>query len=98
MAPVPLADPNGITASEKEPARPNRVLLLSPSRGLGGGIERYVETLEWAIVAEGASCQRVDLNQAEIRAHAMMLARGRALLRAIRNLSVLLSATLPCCR
>jgi hypothetical protein len=26
----------------------DRVLLLSPSRGLGGGSERYVQTLEWA--------------------------------------------------
>ena len=82
MAPVPLADPNGITATEKELARANRVLLLTPSRGLGGGIERYVETLEWAIVSQGASCERIDLSQAGIRAHAMMLARGRALLRA----------------
>ena len=39
-----------------------RVLLLSPSRGLGGGIERYVATLEWAFAAEGVECQRLDLS------------------------------------
>ena len=67
---------------EKELARASRVLLLSPSRGLGGGIERYVETLEWAIAAQGTSCQRVDLSQAGIRAHTAMLGTARTLLRA----------------
>ena len=59
-----------------------RVLLLSPSRGLGGGIERYVATLEWAFAAEGAECHRLDLSGPGARAHARLLARGRAALRA----------------
>jgi phosphatidylinositol alpha-1,6-mannosyltransferase len=59
----------------------DRVLLLSPSRGQGGGIERYVETLEWALAAEGIDCQRLDLSSAGTRAHLRLLARGRALLR-----------------
>ena len=59
-----------------------RVLLLSPSRGLGGGIERYVATVEWAFAAEGIDCQRLDLNGSGARAHARLLARGRAILRA----------------
>ena len=59
-----------------------RVLLLSPSRGLGGGIERYVETLEWAFAAQGARCQRLDLSEPGARAHARLLGRGRAVLRA----------------
>ena len=58
------------------------VLLLSPSRGLGGGIERYTETLESAFAAEGISCQRLDLRGSGARAHARLLARGRAVLRA----------------
>ena len=29
----------------------DRALLLTPSCGLGGGIERLVKTLEWAFVA-----------------------------------------------
>ena len=58
-----------------------RVLLLSPSRGLGGGIERYVATLEWAFAAEGITCQRLDLSGPGPRAHARLLARGRAALR-----------------
>ena len=37
------------------------VMLLTPSRGLGGGIERYVATLEWAFAAEGVEFSRVDL-------------------------------------
>jgi len=59
-----------------------RVLLLSPSRGLGGGIERYVATVEWALAAEGAECRRLDLSGSGARAHARLLARGRVILRA----------------
>ena len=58
-----------------------RVLLLSSSRGLGGGIERYVATLEWAFAAEGVACRRLDLSGPGARAHARLLARGRANLR-----------------
>jgi glycosyltransferase involved in cell wall biosynthesis len=58
-----------------------RVLLLSPSRGRGGGIERYVETLEWAFSAEGVACQRLDLSEPGARGHARLLARARATLR-----------------
>jgi phosphatidyl-myo-inositol dimannoside synthase len=59
-----------------------RVLLLSPSRGLGGGIERYVATVEWAFAAEGVECQRLDLSGHGARAHTKLLAQGRAILRA----------------
>jgi glycosyltransferase involved in cell wall biosynthesis len=58
------------------------VLLLSPSRGLGGGIERYVATVQWAFTAEGVECQRLDLTGPGARAHARLLAQGRAILRA----------------
>ena len=59
-----------------------RVLLLSPSHGLGGGIERYVATVEWAFAAEGIKCQRLDLSRSGGRAHMRLLAQGRAILRA----------------
>ena len=59
-----------------------RVLLLSPSRGLGGGIERYVATVEWAFAAEGVECRRMDLSRSGASAHARLLIRGRAILRA----------------
>ena len=59
-----------------------RVLLLSPSRGRGGGIERYVATLEWAFATEGVQCQRLDLIGSGARAHARLLVQGRAILRA----------------
>ena len=59
-----------------------RVLLLSPSQGLGGGIERYVDTVEWAFAAEGVECQRLDLRGSGARAHARLLAQGRVILRA----------------
>ena len=65
-----------------EPGMKGRVLLLSPSRGLGGGIERYVATLEWAFAAEGVECRRLDLSGPGARAHARLLARGQAILRA----------------
>ena len=52
----------------------DRVLLLTPSRGLGGGIERYVETLEWAFAREGVDHARVDLSKPGAPAHRRMLA------------------------
>jgi phosphatidyl-myo-inositol dimannoside synthase len=58
-----------------------RALLLSPSRGLGGGIERYVETLEWAFGLQGVEYQRVDLRQPGIASHAQLLVRAREQLR-----------------
>ena len=33
-------------------------LPLTPLRGCGGGIERYVETVAWALDAQGVSCSR----------------------------------------
>ena len=39
-----------------------RVLLLAPSRGLGGGIERYVGAVEERLRAGGAEVHRVDLH------------------------------------
>lgn len=58
-----------------------RALMLTPSRGLGGGIERYVETLEWAFGAQGIECRRVDLYRSGAAAHARMLVQCRQLLR-----------------
>lgn len=59
----------------------SRVLLLSPSQGLGGGIERYVQTLEWAFAAEGVAYQRLDLSGSGKRAHVGLLSQGRDFLR-----------------
>jgi phosphatidyl-myo-inositol dimannoside synthase len=79
----------------------DQVLLLTPSYGLGGGIERYADTLEWAFVTQGIACQRLDLARAGARGHVRMLAEGRALLRAssepchlvVTHLSLLPAAT-----
>lgn len=59
-----------------------RVVLLTPSRGLGGGIERYTETLEWAFAEHGVDCARVDLHGRGAAAHARMFAEAGAYLRA----------------
>jgi phosphatidyl-myo-inositol dimannoside synthase len=59
-----------------------RVLLLCPSRGLGGGIERYVETLEWAFAAEGVPYRRVDLHRPGAAAHAGVRSESMSYLRA----------------
>lgn len=63
-----------------------RALVLSPSGGLGGGIERYVETIEWAFAARGIGHARVNLHdgirRSRAAAHATMLARCRRHLRA----------------
>ena len=58
-----------------------RVLLLAPSRGLGGGIERYIDTLEWAFADQRIPSQRIDLDRPGLRAHMKLLASGRTLLR-----------------
>jgi glycosyltransferase involved in cell wall biosynthesis len=39
------------------------VLLLSPSSGLGGGIERYVETIQTSLRFLGLTADRLDLHQ-----------------------------------
>jgi phosphatidylinositol alpha-1,6-mannosyltransferase len=63
-------------------AAARRALLLAPSHGLGGGIERYVETLEWAFGAKNVQCQRIDLERSSLSGHARLAARGRSHLRA----------------
>jgi phosphatidylinositol alpha-1,6-mannosyltransferase len=59
-----------------------RALLLTPSRGLGGGIERYAQTLEWAFTAQDIEYRRVDLRGTGPAAHARLLSEGRGYLRA----------------
>ena len=59
-----------------------RAFLLSPSRGLGGGIERYVETLESAFAVQGVEYERLDLIRSGMSAQAQMLVRARERLRA----------------
>jgi phosphatidylinositol alpha-1,6-mannosyltransferase len=65
-----------------------QALFLSPSHGLGGGIERYVETLEWALSERGVEHARVDLrhrnDDGRMTAYGHMLARGRHHLRTAR--------------
>jgi phosphatidyl-myo-inositol dimannoside synthase len=63
-----------------------RALLLSPSGGLGGGIERYVETVEWALAEQGVEYARVDLyqrdGQGRASAYTHLLAKARSYLSA----------------
>jgi phosphatidyl-myo-inositol dimannoside synthase len=57
------------------------VLLLAPSHGLGGGIERYLETIQSAFDLRGIAVRRIDLEQPGAFGHIKMLRVGRALLR-----------------
>jgi phosphatidyl-myo-inositol dimannoside synthase len=59
-----------------------RALLLAPSGGQGGGIERYMQTIEWALAAEGVEYRRHDLAGAGPAAHARLFAETRAWLAA----------------
>jgi phosphatidylinositol alpha-1,6-mannosyltransferase len=52
------------------------VLLLSPSAGRGGGIERYVQTLEWAFRARSVPYTRLDLARPGLAGHRQMLAQA----------------------
>lgn len=58
-----------------------RVLLLTPSRGLGGGIERYAATVEWAFADQDVDYRRADLHGSGPGAHARLLAEARQLVR-----------------
>jgi len=60
---------------------PRRVLLLTPSRGLGGGIERYAETLQSAFAARAIECLRIDLQGSGIAAHSRLVGQAHAALR-----------------
>jgi len=52
-------------------------LLLTPSRGRGGGIERYVETIEWALAAQGVDSCRIDLAGSGVGAHTQLVRECR---------------------
>jgi len=41
----------------------NQTLLLAPSVGLGGGIERYVDAIAAALGAAGVDCRRLNLRE-----------------------------------
>jgi glycosyltransferase involved in cell wall biosynthesis len=56
------------------------VILLTPSHGLGGGIERYVETLEWAFREQGIACRRIDLRYPSAYFHLRLVADCKAAL------------------
>src|ERR1700744_4005753 len=56
----------------------DRALLLTPSRGLGGGIERYVETVEAAFAREGVDYGRIDQAGPGPAAHRDMFRRAVA--------------------
>jgi len=77
--------PATVQSATGPPARPGPaagVLMLAPSGGLGGGIERYLEALERAFAALGASYQRVNLSRPGAPAHARLLVTARSALRA----------------
>ncbi|MGP0028090.1 MAG: glycosyltransferase family 4 protein [Streptosporangiaceae bacterium] len=69
--------------SPPAPGVTDRALLLTPSRGLGGGIERYVETLEWAFTERGIEYRRVDLQQPGPTGHARIVVEARRQMRAL---------------
>jgi glycosyltransferase involved in cell wall biosynthesis len=56
------------------------VLLLAPSRGLGGGIERYVQTVQSAFEHAGVACARLDLARPGPIGHRALLIEAAAAL------------------
>ncbi|EFC85843.1 glycosyl transferase group 1 [Parafrankia sp. EUN1f] len=54
------------TVATEEPTQtPCRILLLAPSQGLGGGIERYLSTVEECLQAGGVEVHRIDMLRPE---------------------------------
>ncbi len=56
-----LLSPRHPAASANPPGRAVKALLLAPSRGLGGGIERYVQAVQAAFTNQGVVHTRLDL-------------------------------------
>jgi phosphatidylinositol alpha-1,6-mannosyltransferase len=77
-----------VTEPTSAPARqagpPGPALLLTPSRGLGGGIERYVATVQSAFAEHGVEHRRLDLSRPGPAGHAAMLAEAGTALAALR--------------
>ena len=67
-------------AGGAEAGQAGPVLLLSPSQGLGGGIERYVETVQSAFRDTGVPCQRLDLPRPGPAGYRTLLAEASAAL------------------
>jgi glycosyltransferase involved in cell wall biosynthesis len=70
----------GVTAEAGAPGRPDPVLLLAPSRGLGGGIERYVQTVQSAFTDRGVAHQRLDLARPGPAGHRALFGEAAAAL------------------
>jgi phosphatidyl-myo-inositol dimannoside synthase len=74
-----------VTAELRADYSISEVLLLAPSSGLGGGIERYVETVEYAFRTRQVKAHRINLERPGYRGHLKMLKDGRAALEGIRG-------------
>jgi hypothetical protein len=61
-------------------ARAEHALLLAPSRGLGGGIERYLQTVESAFGDAGVASRRFDLSRSGPAGHRALLAEAASAL------------------
>jgi phosphatidylinositol alpha-1,6-mannosyltransferase len=70
----------GGTAGASVPGWPDPVLLLAPSRGLGGGIERYVQTVQSAFTDRGVAHQRLDLANPGLAGHRALFKEAAAAL------------------
>ena len=64
-------------------ARAERALLLAPSRGLGGGIERYLQTVESAFGDARVASRRVDLSRPGLAGHRVLLTEATSALASI---------------
>jgi phosphatidyl-myo-inositol dimannoside synthase len=62
------------------PGSPGPVLLLAPSRGLGGGIERYLQTVQSAFAERGVAHERLDLRHSGLAGHRVLLGEAVAAL------------------
>jgi phosphatidyl-myo-inositol dimannoside synthase len=73
----------GTDARDGGGANTKQVLLLAPSRGLGGGIERYLLTVQSAFDDAGVTSLRLDLTRPGAAGHRALLAEGTAALAAM---------------
>jgi glycosyltransferase involved in cell wall biosynthesis len=81
MTQEPLLSPRHPAAAANPPGRAVKALLLAPSRGLGGGIERYVQAVQAAFTDQGVVHTRLDLARPGPAAHRTILAQAAEALR-----------------
>jgi hypothetical protein len=78
-----LSSQDAVPSQNKVAGQGCGALLLAPSRGLGGGIERYLQTVESAFADASVPSRRVDLSRPGLAGHRALLTEATSALASI---------------